>query len=216
MMILISLKKIILKLLHYMIIKINSNKIKQYHISNLKKFNLNNKISNNHYIIRVNSNNKVKNNTKHHNFTQKSINLKFKNNLVVSCMINLNKININPLSYIKMILNSLLQLIKHLNIQTAYKNNLTRLLLFIQMICSTHLNNNPNKDIKLLNYIQIKINNQFKLNNNNLKLHLYIRMIIDSHQRNLILINHNISRHNNINKILIIKQALINIKQAVN
>ena len=126
-------------------------------------------------------------------------------------MISQDKINIRLLNYIKMILNKLLQLIKLLNIQIAFKNNLTKLLLFIQMTCNIHLSNSPNKDFKHLNYIQIN-NNLFKLNNNNSKLHLFIRMIIDRHPYNQIHISH----HNNINKIQIINQGLINIKQIVN
>jgi hypothetical protein len=84
------------------------------------------------------------------------------------------------------------------------------------MICSTHLNNNLSKDFKLPNYIQIRTNNRLKLNNNNSKLHLFTRMIIDRHLHNLILIRPNISLHNIINKILIIKLELINIKPVVN
>jgi hypothetical protein len=68
------------------------------------------------------------------------------------------------------------------------------------MICSTLLSNSPNKDFKPHNYIQIKINNLFKLNNNT-KLHHFIRMIIDSNLHNKILTRPNISQYNNINKI---------------
>ena len=212
----INLNNIIIKLHLYMIIKITNNKIREWHNSNIRKFNLNNRISNSHYIIRTSFNNKAKNNTKPLNFTQKSTNRKHKNHLAFSCMISQKKINTKLHSYIKMILNCLHRLIKLLNIQIAFKNNLTKLLLFIQMICSTHLNNNLNKDFKLLNYIQIKANNRFKLNNNNSKLHLFIRMIIDRHLHNLILIRPNISLHNIINKISIIKRELINIKLIVN
>ena len=216
MMVPINQNKILTKLRHYMIIKITNNKIKEWHNSNIKKFNLNNKISSSHYIIRASFNNKVKNNSKHLNFTQKSINKKHKNHLAVSSMISQNKINIKLHSYIKMILSKLHRLIKLLNIQTAFKNNLTKLLLFIQMTCSTHLNNLLNKDFKLPNYIQIKINYRLKLSNNNSKLHLFIKMIIDKDLHNLILIRPNISLHNIINKILIIKRESINIKPIVN
>ena len=196
MMALINQNKIIIKPLHYIIIKIKINKLKHSHISKFKKYNLNNKIKNSHYIIQASFNNKVKNNLKHHSSTPKSTNLKLKNHLEVNNMISQDRINIRPHNYIKMILNKLLQLIKLLNIQIAFKNNLTKLLLFIQMTCNIHLSNSPNKDFKLLNYIQIN-NNLFKLNNNNSKLHLFIRMIIDRHPYNQIHISH----HNNINKI---------------
>lgn len=212
----INQNKIIIKPHLYMIIKITNNKIKEWHNNNIKKSNLNNKISNSHYIILASFNNKAKNNSKPPNFIQKNTNRRHNKHLVARCMISQNKTNIKLHSYIKMILNSLHRLIKLLNIQIASKNNLIKLLLFIQMICSTHLNNNLSKDFKLPNYIQIRTNNRLKLNNNNSKLHLFTRMIIDRHLHNLILIRPNISLHNIINKILIIKLELINIKPVVN
>ena len=58
----INQNKIIIKPHHYMIIKITNNKIKEWLNNNIKKSNLNNKISNSHYIILASFNNKAKNN----------------------------------------------------------------------------------------------------------------------------------------------------------
>lgn len=157
----------------------------QYHLNsnNNKMSNINNKSHKCNIKIHINNKIKIKN-SKHHNFTLKNTNLKFR--------------NLKPLSFIQMSLNShnnkdcklnsfiLMSLNKAIKLQhkinTVFKSLYhIKHLHSIQMICKIHNNSLSNQDSKLHNYIKTIISNHNNLNKS-LRHHHYTKMIFNNNK----------------------------------